>query len=189
MAASDGGSAVLASDRQVSGCHQLAVPAGPQAGGGREHGAHDPVLRAAPAQVAVQRGAYLVLAGIVVGGQQRGGTDHHAGDAVTALRGLPVDDRLRDGVRPAGCAQSLHRRYFQVRNRPHRRVAGVGGAAVDEHEASAAQAKTATEAGARQPEMVPQHIQQRGVLLGADLLAPAVHQHGDPHGIGIRHDP
>jgi len=49
--------------------------------------------------------------------------------------------------------------------------------------------KTAAEAGARQTEMVPQHIQQRGVPLGADLLALAVHQHGDPHGIGIRHDP
>ena len=163
------------------------VLAGTQAGRGSEHGAHDPVVRAAPAQVAVQRGAYLALARIIVGGQQRSGADHHAGDAVTALCGLPVDDRPRDGMRPLGCAQSLYRRYVPVRNRPHRRVARIGGLAVDQHEARAAQAETTTETGALQPEMIPQHVQQRGVLFGADLFAPTVHQHGDPVGIGIRH--
>ena len=100
------------------------------------------------------RGADLVLAGIVVDGRQPGGADHHAGDAVSALRGLPVDDRLRGRVRPPGYAQSLNRRYVPILNRPHRRVAGVGRAAVDEHEAGAAQAKTAAEAGARQPEWI-----------------------------------
>src|SRR5690349_17532968 len=119
-----------------------AVPAGPQAGGGGEHGAHNPVVRAAPAQVAVQRGTDLVLAGIVVDGQQPGGADHHAGDAVSALRSLPVDDRLRGRVRPPGYAQSLNRRYVPILNRPHWRVTGIGRAAVDEHEASTAQAKT-----------------------------------------------
>ena len=34
-------------------------------------------------------------------GQQPGGADHHAGHAVAALRGLPVDDRPRDRMRLA----------------------------------------------------------------------------------------
>ena len=55
-----------------------------------QHRRHHPALRAAPAQVAVQRSDYRVLGRRGVVAQQCGGADQHTGDAEAALGGLLV---------------------------------------------------------------------------------------------------
>ena len=127
-------------------------------------------MRAAPAQVAVQRLAHLVLVGRGLRRSRRHRADDHPGRAVAALGRLLVDQRLLDGVQRA-VRQALDRGDLAFRG-PGREVAGGPGLAVDQHEARAAQPDAAAEPRPGQAQIVPEHVEQRRVRLAAHACAP-----------------
>src|SRR5690349_10960989 len=99
------------------------------------HGADDAVVRAAAAQVLVERLANFLLARRLVALQQRGGCDGNPAHAVTALRGLLGDQRLLHGVEIATVTKMrpkpLDGRDGLALERPDRQVAGSDRLAVD----------------------------------------------------------
>ena len=62
--------------------------------GGAQNGADDPVVRSAPAEIAVERGADVGVGRVGIALEQRVRLDDDAGRAVAALSGLLVDERL-----------------------------------------------------------------------------------------------
>src|SRR5256885_14300791 len=63
-------------------------------------GADNSQMRSAAAQILRERGANLRVGGLAVGLQQGCGLHDHAVDAVAALRGLLVDERLLQSMWP-----------------------------------------------------------------------------------------
>ena len=120
--------------------------------GRAQHGAHDAVVRAAAAQVAVERVAHLGLAGVGIALEQRGGGDQDAGDAVAALHGLLGDEGALQRMRPLGRAEAFDRGDVLAGGGPQRRVAGGHRLAVDQHVAGAALVGAAAEMRGRQPQ-------------------------------------
>jgi hypothetical protein len=59
--------------------------------------------------------------------------------------------------------------------RPERRIAGINWTAVGKHETRAAQTQPTAEARPLQIQVIAQYVQQRGVVLGANLAALPVH--------------
>jgi hypothetical protein len=145
---------------------------------GREHGPHDPIVRSAPAEIAVQRGAHVLLGGVLVSGEQCSRGDHDPGDAVPALGRLLVDDRPGDRVWSFRRAKTLDGGHRPSRDGPHRGITRIRGFAVDEHEAGSTQAETATETTALEAEMIAKHVQQGGLRFGSDPFAATVDHHG-----------
>ena len=75
--------------------------------GGALHGAQDPDVGAAAAEVAGECLADVGVVRLCVLRQEGGGRHHHARDAVAALGRLLLDERLLDGVECLCRAQAL----------------------------------------------------------------------------------
>src|SRR3954453_10748533 len=78
----------------------------------------DAVVRAAAAQVAVQRGANLALGGARILPQQRGGADQDAGNALAALHRLLGNESGLQRMRPLRAAEALDGGDVLARDRP-----------------------------------------------------------------------
>ena len=144
-------------------------------------------MGAAAAQIGFECGADL---GVARGGlalQQRLRAHHHARDAVAALRRLLVDEGRCIG--PGSSAVPRPSTVVILRPSSIRTGddAGEDRLAVDQHRAGAALAETAAELGAVQREIVAQHVEERRVGIGVDLMvAPVDRQlhHEVPRGVG-----
>ena len=157
-------------------CARACVPGCLVLGGRAEHGLQDPLVRAAPAQVAVQRRAYVGLGRRRVVAQQGHRADDHPRRAVAALGRLLVHHRLLYRVHRAAVRQALHRGDVLALGRPGREVTGGPGPAADEHEARAAQPDPAAEPRPGQPEVLAQHVEQGSVRLAPDEPLRAVNR-------------
>src|SRR5258706_15291602 len=137
------------------------------------HGLDDPVVRAAAAQVLVERLAHLFFTRLLVRGKQRGGSHGNAAHAIAALRGLLGDQRLLHGMELAIAAQTFDSGDLLALDRPDRQVARGDGTAVDQYEAGTAKTAAPAQPAADEPEVVPQHIEERCVAMrpGRSLLA------------------
>ena len=109
----------------------------------------------------------------VLGNKGCGG-DRDAADAVAALPGLLGEERLLDGMKLAFPAQTFDGGDALLLDAPERRVAGGQRLAVDDHEAGPALPGAAAEAAADEPEIVPQHVEERRVGRRRDAVPPAV---------------
>ena len=136
--------------------------------------AHDPHVRSAAAEVAVQRRANLRARRLLVARDERRGRHDHPVDAVAALRGLLVDERLLDRMRLVGRAESFDRRDGSAGGGGERRRARANRVAVDVHHARAALSEPAAELGAGEAEVVAQDVEQRRVGRGGDVVRRAV---------------
>jgi hypothetical protein len=118
--------------------------------------------------------------------QQTDRGHHHAGRAIATLRGLLVDERLLDRMKPVAARQPFHRGHGAADGR-HRQVARCAGATLDEHEARPAQPHTAAELRPGQPQVMAEHIEQRLVRLAGHAAFSTIHGqsalglHQDPH--------
>src|ERR1035437_10809563 len=100
--------------------------------------------------------------GFFVLGEECGGLHDHAVDAIAALRGLLVDERLLHRMALLGRAEAFQRHHLLLRTHSRqRRGARLHGGAVYVDHAGAALAESAAEARAVQAEIVAQHIEQR----------------------------
>ena len=107
--------------------------------------------------------------------EQRLRAHHHAGDAVAALRRLLLDEGALHRTRACSI---VPRPSTVVISRPSSSATGVThentALAVDHHRAGAALAEAAAELRAVQLEVVAQHVEQRRLGIGVDLVALAV---------------
>src|SRR2546421_2485508 len=139
------------------------------------HGANDALLAAAAAQVGVQVLADLRLAGVGLGGEQRGGFHDHAVGAIAALQGLLGDEGGLQGMRARRGAEAFEGDDLGIAGeRLDRRLAGAHGAAVDVHRAGAAQAAAAAELRPVEGQVVAQRIDERHVGVDVEPDAAAV---------------
>src|SRR3989475_9629561 len=146
----------------------------------------DSVVRAAAAEILVEGGPYLRFRWAWVVLQKRCGAHGNAAHAEAALRRLLLDERLLHRVQLAVAAQTLHGCNLLIKHEGKRKITGGHGAAVDQHEAGAAQAAAAAEAAADQPEVVAQHVEQRRVWICLDRARDSVDL--ELHG-SVRGDP
>ncbi len=89
-------------------------------------GAHDPVMRTAAAQIAVQRGPHLRVGRLRRMAQQSRGGNENAGDAIAALRGLLGEECLLQRMRRGGRAKTLRRDDGLARHIADSDIAGCG---------------------------------------------------------------
>src|SRR5688572_13032329 len=137
-----------------------------------EDRAHYAVVRAAPAEVLVERLADFGLRGIGVLREKRNGAHHDAAHAVAALRGLVPEERLLHRVLGL---QALDRRDLLAGGERKRRVARSHGAAVDQGVARAALSAAAAKTRADEAQIIAQHVEERRVGMRRDALGRAVH--------------
>src|SRR5262245_45552351 len=110
-------------------------------------------MRAAAAQVAIERRAHFAFGRPWVLREEPGGADQDAAGAVAALRRLLGEKRILKGMQSTRRSEAFHRNDVLARDRPQRRVARGHGVAVDENEAGSALSATTPEAGALEPEV------------------------------------
>ena len=128
--------------------------------------AQDAVVRAAAADIVVERLRDLGARRRRVPVEQRLGGDQDAGQAIAALAGLLVEKGLLQRVRPVGAAEPLDRRdRFAGDGRHAALPQDFSGCAVDQHHAAAALLEPAAESRAHQAEMVAQHVEQRRLFV------------------------
>src|SRR6185312_1712146 len=154
--------------------------------GGALHGAHDFNMGATSAQMMAQRFQHVGLGRFPVVHQQRLGRHDHAIEAVAALRGLFPDEGVLHGVGMIARAESLERQNVAPDAAADRDHAGACGHAIDDHGAGAAFAEPAAEFRPVQFKIVAQHIEQRGIRCGGDVMNPAVDGQANR---GLRHAP
>src|SRR5580704_3821376 len=132
-------------------------------------------MRAAAADVVVERQGDLMARRRRVSVEQGLGGDQDAGQAIAALSGLLVEKRLLQRVRPVRRAEPLDRQDALAGDRRQRLAAGFFGMAVDQHHAAAALFEAAAEFGADKAEVVAQDVEQRRVAVGAEADGLAVY--------------
>src|SRR6266700_3894070 len=98
----------------------------------------DPVMRAATAEITVERAADVLLRGLRISRQKRRRTDQDAGNTIATLHCLLGDKSALQRMRPLGAAQAVDRDDVLVGNRPQRRIAGGDRAIADDDIAGAA---------------------------------------------------
>src|SRR2546425_2475500 len=96
-------------------------------------GTDDSQMGSTAAQILRERGTNLLLAGLAVGLQQGRGLHDHAVDAVAALGGLLVNERLLQRVRLSRRAQPFERHDLPAHRRGYRHRARAHRLAVDEY--------------------------------------------------------
>src|SRR5690348_2710344 len=77
--------------------------------GGPHRGSDNLDMRAVTAEVITQSLQYLRFRRTLIGGEQRLGAHDHAVEAVAALRGLFLDERLLDGIGTFARAKTFQR--------------------------------------------------------------------------------
>ena len=120
-------------------------------------------MRSAAAEVVCQ-----CLSDIIVGRMRRllkkaRRLHDHAVDAVPALHGLLIDERLLQRMQTIRRTQPLQRNNMPSTDAGQRCHAGADGAAINVHGTCAALSEPTTEARSAQPQIVSQHIEQRGI--------------------------
>src|ERR1017187_243385 len=131
-------------------------------------------MRAAAAQMRVERLADLRV-GRVRGALEQSNRPHdHPRNAVAALRGLLVDERLLHRMQTPGARQSLERHDAATDERVDARRARRGRLTVHQDGAGKALLESAAVLGGRQAEIVSQYLQERRVRLHRDELSPSV---------------
>src|ERR1700755_2373387 len=95
-------------------------------------------MRAAAADVAVERFRDLGARGFRIAVEQRFGRDDDAGEAIAALPGLLVEESLLQNVRTLGAAEAFDGGHALAGHVPDRARAGFLRLAVDQHHAAAA---------------------------------------------------
>ena len=142
--------------------------------GGAMHRAQDAHMGAAAAEIRLHLGADLLVGRLGISPQQRLRPHHHAGDAVAALRRLLFHESALDRRRRLDGAETLQRRHLLALQQQQRRDAGKHGLAVHHHRAGAALTEPAAEFGGVELEILAQHIEQRRIRIGIDLVIVTV---------------
>ncbi len=127
-------------------------------------------MGAAAAQIRLQLGADLLVGRLGIPLQQRLRPHHHAGDAIAALRRLLFHEGALDRRRRLDGAEPFQRRHLLAFEQQQRRHAGQHRLAVDDHRAGAALAEPAAEFGGVELDFVAQHVEQRRIRIGFDLV-------------------
>src|SRR5262249_49952456 len=118
-------------------------------------------MGSASAEVAIERVNYLVARRLALLLNQLGRAHDDAGQAIRALPGLELNERLLQRMHPVRCAEPFDCRNRLPIDRPHRQLAGAFGAAIDQQGASAALANTAPEARALELQVITKNVQER----------------------------
>src|SRR5271155_2075333 len=139
------------------------------------HGAQNAHMAAAAAQIGFEPGANLGVAGMRISLQQRLRPHHHAGNAVTALRRLRLDEGLLDRRGLVLRAEPFERRDLLAGEQYDRRHAGKDRLAIDQHRAGAALAESAAEFGGVELELAAQHVKQRRAWIGIHVMLGIIH--------------
>jgi hypothetical protein len=101
----------------------------------------------------------------------------HAVDAVPALHGLLIDERLLQRMETVWRTQPFQRDDMPRTDAGQRCHAGTDGAAINVHGTCAALPEAATEARSAQADIVSQHIEQRGIgIIDINRDRVAIHQ-------------
>src|SRR5690348_11050392 len=119
---------------------------------GRHHGADDPHMRSAPAEITGERSADIVFRRFGFFGKESGGADDHAAGAIAALRHLFFDEGGLYRMRRRDRSESLKRNdrfALRIRNRLKARSRR---ASVEENAAGAALAEATSEFGRGEPQ-------------------------------------
>src|SRR5439155_4611503 len=124
--------------------------------GGPFDRAQDAGMRAAAADIVVERYGDLASRRRRITVEQGLRRDQDAGNAIAALPGLLVEKGLLQRVRPLRRAEPLNRQNAPAGDRGQRLAAGFRGFAVDQHHAGAALLEAAAELAADEAEMVAQ---------------------------------
>ncbi len=134
-------------------------------------------MRAAAAEVVVERLADLLIGGMRRAPDERGGGDHHAIGAVAALRRLFYKERLLHGMRLVGRAQALQRGDLRADGLADGQTAARHRLGPAQHLARAALLQPAAEERAVQPQLIAQDVEQR--RFGGRLRLVRLPVHGD----------
>src|SRR5256885_16735968 len=129
--------------------------------GGQQDAIDDALVARAPADVARQRLADLLLAGVGVIAEERGGLHDKPRRAETALETVRIPHRLLQRPQLAVRGQALDRRYLAVRGLDRQHQARAHRPAVDDDRARPADAVLAADVGAGEIEVIPQEVRQR----------------------------
>ncbi len=116
-------------------------------------------MRAATAEMLVERGDNVAAARVRVAVEQRFCGNQDSGQAVAALPGLLVEECLLQRMRRGLGAESFDGGHRPTRDRAHFPGAGIGWLVVDQHHAAPALFQAAAVARAHQPKMVAQNFQ------------------------------
>ena len=111
--------------------------------GGRPYGTDNTHVSTAPADVATQGRANLLVAGVGITGQQSGSAHNEPGRAVAALEGRMLNEGLLEGMKCVSIGQTFDSGYFATGGGHDRRHAGPGRIAIQEDCACAAVALSA----------------------------------------------
>src|SRR5689334_14801310 len=131
-------------------------------------------MGAASAQIVAERLGDLGLARARRAFEQRLCGHDHTVEAVTALRGLFGDEGILHRVGMLARAEALESDDVAADAALDRYHAGACGHIIDQHRTGPAFAQAATVFRSIQSEIVAQHVEQRGIGSGADLVTPAV---------------
>ena len=151
---------------------------------GAQDGADHPPVHPASAQMPGQRGDDGGLVRCRLLGQQCGGADQDARDAVAALRRLLGQHRFLDRVQRRAVGQPFDSGDLSAGGGPQRQVTGRHRPAVHQHDTRAALAAAAAEPAPLEVELGAQGVQQRGVRWSAEGARLTV----DGQLEGLRHE-
>src|SRR5580658_4594181 len=147
--------------------------------GSQQDAIDDALVAGAPADVARQRLADLLLAGVGVDGEERGGLHDEPRRAETALEAVRIPHRLLQRAQPAVRGQPLDRRYLAAGGLDRQHQARAHRPAVDDDRARTADPVLAADVGAGEIEVIPQEVRQRLARLRRAGACRAVDPHGD----------
>ena len=136
-------------------------------------------MRAAAAEMPVERLDRPGPVGIGGGPQIVGDGDDQAARAIAALRGVFFEKRALHGVELAVVAEPLDGDDLAALEFGHGADAAQHLLPVGNHRAGAALLEPAAELGAHQPEPVAQHVDQRRIGVRLDLADRAVDRQGE----------
>jgi len=139
-----------------------------------QHGAHDPVVRPAPAEMRLKRAPDIVLGGILISREQRRRTDQHTGEAIAALARLLRQHGSLQRMRIVLRAEPFDGGYVAASHTVERTGTGELGHPVDQDHAAAALLCAATETSAKQTEPIADDLQQRHIAGLVERHRPAV---------------
>lgn len=138
------------------------------------HRAYNTHMRAAPAQIRLERGFDLCLARIRFRLQQSLGAHHHAGNAIAALSCLPGDERRLHRAGPFDRTEALDRYDLPSFQYHERRDAGKHSLVIHHDGAGTTLTEAAAELGSIQPQRVSQNIEQRGCRIFIQFVRAAI---------------
>src|SRR5256885_9610722 len=156
------------------------------AGRGQLHGLVDLDVARAAAEVARQRLLDVVPAGAGVPREQGLGSEQERRGAIAALRRAELGEGVLQGVQLAAAGHSFDRAHAPSRTGEAEHQTREYGGVVDEHGARAALTQLAAVLGAREAQVLAQHLEQRLVRREGHLDGIAVHVERDLR-LGVGH--